>query len=44
MIFNGKRQSNEVSIDQQSAVKNNQLAQKSNNQETKRLNDGDPIR
>jgi hypothetical protein len=34
-IFNGKKQSNEVSIDQQSAVENNQPAQEPNNQETK---------
>jgi hypothetical protein len=30
----GRRQSNKVSIDQQSAVKNNQPAQELNNQET----------
>jgi hypothetical protein len=39
MIFDGKRQSNEVLIDQQSAVENNQPAQQPaqepNNQETK---------
>jgi hypothetical protein len=35
-IFDGKMQLNEVSIDQQSAVKNNQPAQEQNNQETKR--------
>jgi hypothetical protein len=34
-IFDGKRQLNEVSIDQKSAVENNQPAQEPNNQETK---------